>query len=214
MNVGIIGAGALGSNIARALAKAGIPTVIANSRGPDSLADLVKELGPSIKAGTTEEAAKADIVVVAIRWADLKRVLDALPEWNGRVVIDATNPVEWIAPDSPDAKDPANPLAAYGIKAVDLGGRHSSSIVREIVRGARVVKAFNHLDARALAESKASGGQRVLFYSGDDPDAKASVRTLLEKAGFFGVDLGVLDVGGPLASLPFGALGGAGFVRI
>jgi len=214
MNIGIIGAGALGSNIARAFAKAGISAVISNSRSPESLAGLVKELGPRIKAVTTQEAAKADIVVVAIRWVDVKRVLSDFPAWNGRIVIDATNPVEWIDPNSPDVKDPANPLAAYGIKADDLGGRHSSSVVRDIVRGARLVKAFNHLDARALAEPEASGGHRVLFYSGDDADAKNTVRALLEKTGFFGVDLGVLDVGGPLASLPFGPLGGAGFVKI
>jgi predicted dinucleotide-binding enzyme len=214
MNIGIIGAGALGSNIARAFAKAGISAVISNSRGPESLAGLVKELGPTIKAGTTEEAAKADIVVVAVRWVDVKRVLGGLPAWNGRIVVDATNPVAWIDPNSTDAKDPTNPLAAYGIKAIDLGGRHSSSVVSEIVRGARVVKAFNHIDARALAEPGASGGQRVLFYSGDDAGAKKTVRSLLEKAGFFAVDLGALDVGGPLASLPFGPLGGAAFVKI
>ncbi|MQQ99226.1 NADPH-dependent F420 reductase [Glaciimonas soli] len=214
MNIGIIGAGALGSNIARAFAKAGIPAVISNSRGPESLAELVKELAPTIKAGTTEAAAKADIVVVAIRWADVKRVLDQLPAWNGRIVVDATNPVEWIDPDSPDAKDPTNPLATYGIKAVDLGGRHSSSVVREIVHGAHLVKAFNHLDARALAEPETSGGRRVLFYSGDDTEAKTTVRALLEKIGFVGVDLGTLDAGGPLTSLPFGALGGAGFIKI
>ncbi len=214
MSIGIIGAGALGSNIARAFAKAGIPAVISNSRGPESLAGLVKELGPTVRAGTTEEAAKADIVVVAIRWVDVKRVLGGLPAWDGRIVVDAANPVEWIDPNSPDAKDPTNPLAAYGIKAVDLGGRHSSSLVREIVRGARLVKAFNHLDARALVEPEASGGRRVLFYSGDDADAKTTVRSLLEKVGFFGVDLGALDVGGPLASLPFGPLSGVGFVKI
>ncbi len=214
MNIGIIGAGALGSSIARALAKAGVPAVISNSRGPESLAGLVEELGPTIKAGTTEEAAKADIVVLAIRWTDIKRVLGGLPAWNGRIVIDATNPVEWIDPNSPDAKDPSNPLAVYGIKAVDLGGRHSSSVVAEIVREARLVKAFNHLDARALAEPQASGGRRVLFYSGDDAGAKAAVRSLLDKAGFVGIDLGALDVGGPLASLPFGPLGGAAFVKI
>ncbi len=214
MSIGIIGAGALGSNIARAFAKAGIPAVISNSRGPESLAGLVKELGPTVRAGTTEEAAKADIVVVAIRWVDVKRVLGGLPAWNGRIVVDATNPVEWIAPDSPDAKDPTNPLAAYGIKAVDLGGRHSSSLVREIVRDAHLVKALNHLDARALVEPEAAGGRRALFYSGDDAGAKTTVRSLLEKAGFAAVDLGALDVGGPLASLPFGPLSGAGFVKI
>src|SRR5712671_4846613 len=130
MSIGIIGAGALGSNLARAFAKAGIPAVISNRRGPASLAKLVEDLGPTIKAGTTQDAAKADIVFLALRWVDLKRVLGGLPAWNGRIVVDGTNPVEWIDPGSPDAKDPANPLAAYGIKAVDLGGRHSSSVVR------------------------------------------------------------------------------------
>lgn len=214
MNIGIIGAGALGSNVARTFAEAGIPAIISNSRGPESLAGLVRELGPAITAGTTEEAAKADLVVVAIRWADVKRVLGGLPAWNGRIVVDGTNAVEWIDPNSPDAQDPANPLAAYGIKAVDLGDRHSSSLVSEIVHGARLVKAFNHIDARALVEPETAGGRRVLFYSGDDADAKTAVRSLLDKVGFFGVDLGALDVGGALASLPFGPLAGAGFVKI
>jgi predicted dinucleotide-binding enzyme len=214
MSIGIIGAGALGSNLARAFAKAGIPAVISNSRGPESLAGLVAELGPTIKAGTTQEAAKADIVFLALRWVDLKKVLGGLSAWSERIVVDATNPVEWIDPKSPDANDPANPLAAYGIKAVDLGGRHSSSVVRGLVPGARLVKAFNHLDVRALPEPAMSGGQRVLFYSGDDADAKAAVRDLMQKAGFFPVDLGTLDVGGPLASVPFGPLAGVSFVKI
>src|ERR1700740_273335 len=102
MSIGIIGAGALGSNVARLLAKNGISATIANSRGPDSLAQLVKELGPSIKAGNTKEAAAADIVLVALRWVDVKKVLGSLPAWNGRIVIDGTNPVEFLAPGSPD----------------------------------------------------------------------------------------------------------------
>jgi 8-hydroxy-5-deazaflavin:NADPH oxidoreductase len=214
MSIGIIGAGALGSNLARAFAKAGIPATISNRRGRESLAGLVEELGPAIKAGTTEEAAKADIVFLALRWVDLRKVLGELPKWNGRIVVDCTNPVEWIDPNSTDAKDPTNPLAAYGIKAVDLGGRHSSSVVRELVPGARLVKAFNHLDVRVLPEPAASGGQRVLFYSGDDADAKAAVRRLMEKAGFFPIDLGTLDVGGPLASVPFGPLAGVSLLKI
>ena len=214
MNIGIIGAGALGSNLARAFAKVGVSAVISNSRGPESLAELVQELGPTVKAGTAEEAAKADIVFVAIRWVDLKRVLGELPAWNGRIVVDGTNPVEWIDPDSPDASDPSNPLAAYGIRPVDLGGRHSSSVVRDLVPGARLVKAFNHLDVNVLPEPEVSGGNRVLFYSGDDADAKTTVRSLIERAGFFAVDLGALDVGGPLASLPFGPLAGASFVKV
>lgn len=214
MSIGIIGAGALGSNVARLLAKSGVSATIANSRGPESLAGLVGQLGPSIKAGTVEEAASADIVLVALRWVNLEKALGSLPAWNDRIVIDATNPVEFLDPDSPDAKDPSNPLAAYGIKAIDLGGKHSSEVFRGFVPGARVVKAFNHLDVQVLAEPTASGGQRVLFYSGDDADAKATVRKLLEQTGHFPVDLGGLDVGGPLASLPFGALASINFIKI
>ena len=214
MNIGIIGAGALGSNAARLLAKSGVSATIANSRGPQSLARLVGELGPSVKAGSVEEAASADMVLVAVRWVDLEKALGGLPAWNDRIVIDGTNPVTFLDPDSPDAKDPTNPLAAYGIKAIDLGGKHSSQVFRTFVPGARVVKAFNHLDANVLSEPTTSGGQRVLFYSGDDTNAKAEVRKLLERTGYFPVDLGVLDVGGPLASPPFGSLAAINFVKL
>jgi 8-hydroxy-5-deazaflavin:NADPH oxidoreductase len=214
MSIGIIGAGALGSNVARLLAKSGIPATIANSRGPQSLAGLVGELGPPIKAGTVEEAARADIVMVAVRWVDLEKALGGLPAWNGRIVIDGANAVAFLDPDSPDARDSSNPLAAYGIKAIDLGARHSSQAFRAFVPGARVVKAFSHLDASVLSEPRVAGGQRVLFYSGDDAAAKAEVRRLIEQTGYFPVDLGALDVGGPLASLPFGALAAANFIKI
>lgn len=211
--IGIIGAGALGSNFARVLAKSGQKAMISNSRGPASLASLVGELGPNITAVTTEEAAKADVVVIALRWVDIPKVLGGLPEWNGRIVVDGTNPVAWIDPNSPDAKDPSNPLAKYGIKAVDLGGRHSSDVVRQLVPGARVVKALNHFDVRLLLEPQVNGGRRALFVSGDDDSAKAVVRGILETAGFFSVDLGALDVGGPLSSPPFGALAGVPLVK-
>lgn len=215
MTIGIIGSGALGSNFARILAKKGISATISNSRGPASLADLVKELGPSIKAGTVEEAASADIVLIAVRWVDAEKVLGNLPAWNGRIVIDGTNPVEFFDPTtSPDAKDTSNPLAAYGIKAVDLGGKHSSQIIQQFAPGARVVKAFNHNDVNVLKEPEMAGGKRVLFYSGDNAAAKAEVRAIMEAAGFFPIDLGTLDVGGPLASLPFGPLSTHNFISI
>ena len=206
--------GALGSNVARLLAKSGMSATIANSRGPELLAGLVRELEPSIKAGTIGEAASVDIVLVAVRWVDLRKALGGLPAWEGRIVIDGTNPVEFLDPDLPDARDPSNPLAAYGIKAIDLGGKHSSQVFRELVPGARVVKAFNHLDVNVLPEPKVSGGQRVMFYSGDDADAKAEVRELLQQTGYFPVDLGVLDVGRPLTSLPFGSLAAINFIKI
>ena len=215
MTIGIIGSGALGSNFARILAKNGIAATIANSRGPSSLASLVEELGSSIKAGTVEKAASADIVLVAVRWVDAEKVLRNLPVWNGRIVIDGTNPVEFFDPaTSPDANDPSNPLAAYGIKAVDLGSKHSSQIIQQLVPGARVVKAFNHNDVNVLKEPEVAGGKRVLFYSGDDAAAKAEVRGIMEATGFFPVDLGTLDVGGPLASLPFGGLSTHNFIKI
>jgi predicted dinucleotide-binding enzyme len=214
MSIGIIGSGALGSNLARILAKKGIAATISNSRGPASLASLVEELGASIKAGTVEEAASADIVFAAVRWVDAEKVLRRLPNWNGRIVVDGTNPVEFLDPNSPDANDPRNPLAAYGIKAVDLGGKYSSQVIRQYVPGARVVKAFNHLDVNVLPEPEVSAGKRVLFYSGDDAGAKAEVRQIIEATGFFPVDLGTLDVGGPLASLPFGPLAAHNFIKI
>lgn len=215
MTIGIIGSGALGSNFARILAKNGIAATIANSRGPSSLASLVEELGSSIKAGTVEEAASADIVLVAVRWVDAEKVLRSLPAWNGRIVIDGTNPVEFFDPaTSPDANDPSNPLAAYGIKAVDLGSKHSSQIIQQLVPGARLVKAFNHNDVNVLKEPEVAGGKRVLFYSGDDAAAKTEVRRIMEATGFFPVDLGTLDVGGPLTSLPFGGLSTHNFIKI
>jgi predicted dinucleotide-binding enzyme len=196
------------------LAKKGISATISNSRGPESLASLVQELGPSIKAGTVEAAASADIVIAAVRWTEVEKVFSRLPAWNSRIVVDATNPVEFLDPNSPDAKDPSNPLAAYGIKAVDLGDKHSSEIFSQFVPGARVVKAFNHNDAAALSNPYVAGGRHVLFYSGDDAAAKVEVRKLIESTGFFPVDLGSLDVGGRLATLPFGALAAHNFIKI
>jgi 8-hydroxy-5-deazaflavin:NADPH oxidoreductase len=214
MTIGIIGAGALGSNVARALAKKSIAATISNSRGPESLADLIADLGGPITAGTTDEAARADMVVLAVRWADVESTLTGLPAWNGRILVDATNPVLFLDPDSEDAKDPTNPLAVYGIKAVDLGSAGSTEVVAGFAPGARVVKAFNHFEVSLLAEPEVSGGKRVLFYSGDDAAAKSDLRDILEKVGFFPVDLGALNVGGPLIEPPFGVLTATSFIAI
>lgn len=213
MSVGIIGAGAIGSNVARLLAKSRIGATIANSRGPASLAPLVAELGPFIRAGTTEEAASADIVFVAVRWVDVEKALAALPAWNGRIVVDATNAVEFLEPGSPETKDPNNPMAAYGIRALDLGDTYSSAILRDLVPGARLVKAFNNLEAHLLS-TLPSSGKRAIFYSGDDPDAKGEVRKLIEQTGHLPVDLGALEAGNALTAPPFGQLSGVDLVRI
>jgi predicted dinucleotide-binding enzyme len=198
MTIGIIGSGAIGAAFARTLARAGIEATISNSRGPDSLKELVRELGPSIKAGTRGQAAGADIVFIAVNWSKLPAALADLPDWAGRIVIDANNPIE-------------APL----FKPVDLSGRVSSEVVAGLVPGARVVKAFNHLRADILAgDPKADGGRRVLFYSGDDNAAKAEVAAVIDRIGFFGIDLGSLAVGGKLAQFPGGPLPNQNLVKI
>jgi predicted dinucleotide-binding enzyme len=198
MTIGIIGSGAIGTAFARTLARAGIEATVSNSRGPDSLKDLVSELGPLIKAGTRDEAARADIVFVAVNWSKLPAALAGLPDWSGRIVIDANNPIE-------------APL----FKPVDLKGRISSEVVADLVPGARVVKAFNHLRADILAsDPQAAGGRRVLFYSGNDNAAKAEVAALIDRIGFVGIDLGSLAVGGRLAQFPGGPLPNQNLVKI
>src|SRR4051812_33721209 len=94
MNISIIGAGAIGTAIARMLSRAGIAASIANSRGPESLAALTAELGSHIKAVSVEEAAKADVVFIAVQWGRLADAVRSLPAWNGRIVVDANNAIE------------------------------------------------------------------------------------------------------------------------
>ncbi len=197
MTIGIIGSGAIGTAFAGTLARAGIEAVISNSRGPDSLQDLVRDLSPTIKAGTREEAAQADIVFVAVNWTKLPAAMAGLPAWKGRIVIDANNAIE-------------APL----FKPVELGGRASSEVFADLVPGARVVKAFNHLRAELLAtDPRSDGGRRVLFYSGNDAAAKAEVAALIEQLGFAGIDLGSLAMGGKLAQFPGGPLPNQNLVK-
>ncbi|MBK1838874.1 NAD(P)-binding domain-containing protein [Azospirillum sp. YIM B02556] len=197
-SIGIIGAGNIGRAIAAALAAKGIAAVIANSRGPETLAALAAELGPSIQAGTPAEAAARDIVFVAVNWSKLPGALAGLPDWAGRIVVDANNPIE-------------APL----FKPVPLGDRSSSEVVAGLVPGARLVKAFNHLQPPLLSgDPSGDGGKRVLFYSGDDADAKAQVGALIDRLGFFGIDLGSLAVGSRLTQFPGGPLPALNLVKL
>jgi predicted dinucleotide-binding enzyme len=198
MSIGIIGAGNIGLAVAKTLSRAGIAATIANSRGPESLKESVAALSPTIKAGTREQAASADIVLIAVNWSKLPAAVAGLPAWGGRIVIDANNPIE-------------APL----FKPVDLHGLISSQVVADLVTGARLVKAFNHLRADVLAsDPRADGGRRVLFYSGDDSAAKAEVGALINRLGFAGIDLGPLAVGGKLAQFPGGPLPNQNLIRI
>src|SRR4029077_12675607 len=214
MSIGIIGAGNLGSNFARALARKDIPAMLSSRRGPNALRELASQIGPSIPPVSVADAALADMVLIALRWVDLEPALRPLPAWNGRIVIDGTNPVAFLDPKSPEARDPGNPLAAYGIKAIDLQEQVSSEVFAKFVPGARVIKAFNHLQVELLPLPRTADGQRVLFYSGNDADAKTKVAALIAQLDFLGVDLGPLGVGGRLTQVPGGTLATLNLISI
>lgn len=190
MNISIIGAGAIGSAIARILTAAGIPVALANSRGPASLAALADELGPLLTPVTVAEAAQAELVFLSVPWSRIPAAVAGLGPWDGRIVVDTNNPIE-----------------APSFRAVPLHGKASSVVIGELLPGAHVVKAFNHLQAALLERAPdAQGGRRVLFVSGDHAESKRTVLALVEQLGFAGVDLGTLDGGGRLAQFPGGPL--------
>jgi hypothetical protein len=194
--IGIIGAGHAGQAFARVAQRAGREVVMANSRGPQSLADVVEALGTGVSAGTAGEAAAAPIVVIAVPWASVPEAVASLA-WDGKIVVDQTN--AFLFPE---------------MKPVDLDGRSSSEIVAELVEGARVVKAANTLGAELLgSDPYEAGGRRVLFFSGDDGGAKAVAADLFEAAGFFPIDLGDLATGGRMQQAG-GPLAGVNLVRL
>ena len=190
MKIGIVGGGGIGQAFAGQVAKAGYEVTISNSRGPESLVDVVKQLGPRTRAGTRQEAAQAEIVVVAVRWPQVRAALSGLPSWNGRILIDCTNPI--VKP---------------GFPLPELNDSTSSEVVASLTPGARVVKVANTLPRALLAADPVqAGGHRVLFISGDDAAAKEEVAGILNKAGFATIDLGGLASGGRLQQVPGGLL--------
>ena len=198
MTIGMLGAGAMARAFARHLIAGGSTVILSNRRGPDSLAPTVAELGPGARAGTVEDAAAQSIVFIAIPWSQLPSTLGRIPSWNNRIVVDTTNPIE-----------PPHYTVA------DLGGRTSSEVVRDMVPGARLVKAFNTLTPAVIArDPREAGGHRVIFYSGDDEDAKAQVGALLAACGFAGVDLGDLATGARLQQFPGGPLPALNLIKL
>jgi 8-hydroxy-5-deazaflavin:NADPH oxidoreductase len=191
MDVGIVGAGRLGQAMAQVALRAGRSVVLANSRGPESLASVVSALGEGVSAGTVGEAAASGIVVLAVPWDRVSAGVQGL-NWNGQVVIDATN--DWAADD--------------------LQGRTSSERVADLVAGARLVKAANTLSAEVLgSDPNEAGGQRVIFISGDDAAAKAEVVALFQDAGFAAIDLGDLATGGAMQQIHH-PLAGVNLIRL
>jgi 8-hydroxy-5-deazaflavin:NADPH oxidoreductase len=124
MTVGTLGAGEVAQAFAIHLLKAGHEVLFSNSRGPSSLTQLVSKLGKGAREVTMVEAAKAPIVVLAVPWPKVEEVLGKLPDWEGRILIDATN--HFLLPS---------------MELADLKGRVSSEIVSELAPSAKVVKA-------------------------------------------------------------------------
>ena len=191
MKIGIIGAGGIAQAVARKALGAGFEVILSNSRGPETLKAVVDKLGAGAAAGGVRDAAQADLVVLAVQWQNVAKALAGLPDWNGRILIDATNPTA----GPPD------------FKLAELGGKTSSQVVASLAPGARVVKTLNTLTVANLsADPRQAGGRRVLFVSGDDASAKQEVVRMLDRIGFATIDLGSLAIGGALQQFPGGPL--------
>jgi predicted dinucleotide-binding enzyme len=193
MNFGIIGAGNVALAFARYALSAGHDVKLSNSGNIDRLRHAVTQLGKGAAAATVREAAQAELVVLAVPWTRVKEVLADLPSWEGRILIDATNPFLQIEPEW---------------VLDDLGDDTASEIVERLAVNARLVKAFNSVLMSNFEKGPVSGGsRRVLLVSGDDTEAKKTVSGLITAFGFAAIDLGNLREGGRLQQAG-GALAG------
>jgi 8-hydroxy-5-deazaflavin:NADPH oxidoreductase len=176
MKFGFIGAGEVAQTYAKHFVRHGHEVVLSNTKGPDSLVELVRSIGPNAKAGTVEEAAKQDIVILCVRWHQAKQALAEVSDWNGRLLVDATN----------------RPLDE------DTKGKTGSEVIASYAPGARLVKALNTLVVKWIQDYSEKKPKSVLFLSVDDADAKRKLARALEETGFIPVDLGGLIDGGRL----------------
>lgn len=179
MSYAIIGFGNIGQALAKAFARSGIEVSVATTRNPESFASTAAAIGPLVIPKTLAEAAKADIIFLAVRFEAHADVAKTLPNWQGKTIIDVTN--------------------AYGVSPDELGGQASSRFIAQAFAGAKLVKGFNHLIAATLDQDPAAhGGRRVIFLASDDEDAAAQIGTLAENLGFAPIQLGGLSEGGLL----------------
>ncbi|MGB3537324.1 MAG: NADPH-dependent F420 reductase [Mesorhizobium sp.] len=179
MSYAIIGFGNIGQALAKAFARNGIEVSVATTRDPESFASAAASIGPTILPKTLADAVKADVVFLAVRFEQHPDVAKALPNWQGKTIVDVTN--------------------AYGVSPEELGGQPSSRFLAQAFSGGKLVKGFNHLAAAVLAQDPAvHGGRRVVFLASDDDDAAAEIGTLAEKLGFAPIKLGRLSEGGLL----------------
>jgi 8-hydroxy-5-deazaflavin:NADPH oxidoreductase len=203
VKIGFVGAGNVTRTFGRHLINAGHTIVISNSRGPATLADFVADLGPNAIAGTKEQAAECDVVILAVHWVDVPEALKGI-DWRGRILIDATNA----------HKDPNPDISLAGVTrsraALKSTGRTSSELVAEMAVGARLVKSISNMPMAWIQDFSPNKPRAVIFTSGDDAEAKKIVIDLVNSTGFVAIDLGSLaigdamhDVGGPLSGIEF-----------
>lgn len=192
MKFGFIGAGNVAQTLSRHLLKGGHEVVLSNSRGPETLTDVVAGLGTGAVAGTAREAAQQDFVVLSVGWPHVAAALASVDDWTGRVLIDATNRFENLDP----------------VRIGNIDGITSSEIVTGLAKGACVVKAFSNVPMSWIEDDSDRKPRTVLFISGDLGEPKQKLAAVLEAVGFACVDLGSLSVGGrmqqvggPLAGL-------------
>jgi predicted dinucleotide-binding enzyme len=184
MRIGIIGSGHIGSTTARLFAAAGHEVIIANSRGPESLAELVADLVPNARAATVRDAAQsAEVILVAV---PLRAYADLPAEaFAGKVVIDANN---------------YYPQRDGEIAELESGETTSSELLARHLAGARVVKSFNTMNFNPLGSEGRPGAPRAerlaIYLAGDDVQAKEIVAGLIDEIGFAAVDTGSLHDGG------------------
>lgn len=182
MRIGIIGAGNIGGTLARLLAGAGHEVVVANSRGPESLAGLVGDIGPAATASTPAGAAEAgEVVIVAIPFFRITELPAA--ELAGKIVVDANN---------------YYPGRDGSVPEIESGSTGSSELLAAALPAATVVKAFNTIHFRHLAGDgvpAGTPGRRAIPIAGDDAPAKATVAALIDEIGFDAYDVGSLADG-------------------
>jgi predicted dinucleotide-binding enzyme len=178
-SLGLIGAGHIGSQLARAAVAHGYDVVVSNSRGPDSLTELILELGERATAGTPTDAARADLVAVAVPLKAVAEIPAGL--LDGKIVLDTSN---------------YYPQRDGNIAPLDIGEMTVSEFVQAHFSGARVVKAFNHIQSPAItgdAQSAGTAERRALIVAGDDDDAKNVVTEFIDAVGFDVLDIGPLS---------------------
>ena len=182
MNYSIIGTGNVGKTLAAFFAKAEIEVALANTRGPEAVEPVAKELGGKLVAKSLDEALEADIIFFAVPFLNFKDVGSVKPDWTGKIVIDVTNAA----------------FLPQKVQDKELQGRLSSEVNAERVPGGKLVKAFNQLPMKVLSSPVAAGGKRVVFVSSDHDGASAKVASLAGALGFAPIELGKIGEGGRL----------------